>query len=492
MKRVGLTILLLLSPFAIGQTTNYTMTQVAQHATASDCWMVLNTNKVYNFTAFVSRHPGGSGFTSYCGRDGTAAFNAIGHSSSAVSQEATYLIGNLVATPPPISVTLVPTIASVQVGKTQQFTATVANSTSGVTWKTTSGTISSTGLFTAGSTAGTATVTATSVQDTTKLATATVTITAVPVPISVTIAPTTANITAGQTQQFTAAVTSSTQGVTWKTTVGTISSTGLLTTTVAGSGVVTATSVQDTTKSASAQVTVVPVPPPAVTVTIIPSSLTLNAGASTTLTAQVVNSTQGVTWTSTPNLGTLNANGLSATYTAGTATGTVTVTATSVQDTTKKAISSITIIPVTPPPPPPVVTLNPIEVAKHNTAADCWMIIGTNVYNVTAFIPQHPESGKPMIPLCGQDATGPFTAVGHSNRAVTLLPSFLLGALVPNPPPPPPPPTTQLCTITQSTNAFTVTCKATTPAIPVKTYRCSPTVTTTGLTIACTVRSVDN
>jgi uncharacterized protein YjdB len=105
-----------------------------------------------------------------------------------------------------VQVTISPTSASVATGTTQQFTATVANSTdTGVMWTSTGGTISSSGLYTAGTTQGTFTVTATSVQDTTKSASSTVTVSS-PQAVSVSIAPTSATIPKGTTQQFTATV----------------------------------------------------------------------------------------------------------------------------------------------------------------------------------------------------------------------------------------------------------------------------------------------
>jgi len=38
---------------------NYTAAQVAQHSTSTDCWIILNSNEVYNVTAFLSIHPAG-------------------------------------------------------------------------------------------------------------------------------------------------------------------------------------------------------------------------------------------------------------------------------------------------------------------------------------------------------------------------------------------------------------------------------------------------
>jgi len=242
------------------QLPNYTLADVAKHNSSTDCWMILNKTEVYNVTAFLSLHPAGpSPMTPYCGKDATTAFNNVGHSSSAVGLEATYLIGNLVASA--ISVGVSPTTATVTAGQTQTFTATVTGSTRGVKWSSTSvGTIDQNGVFTAVS-AGTGTVTATSVEDTTKSATAQVTVKSSGGGgggVAVSLSPTTASVSVGGTQQFTATVTGSSSGVTWTVTgaVGTVDSNGMFTATKAGMGVVKATSVSDPTKSASATVSV--------------------------------------------------------------------------------------------------------------------------------------------------------------------------------------------------------------------------------------------
>ncbi len=98
--------------------------------------------------------------------------------------------------PPSVSVSVSPGSASVAVGTTQQFTATVTGSTNTtVSWSvggvsggnSTVGTITAAGLYTAPSAipvANPVTVSATSQADTTKSATATVTITVPPPPIS--------------------------------------------------------------------------------------------------------------------------------------------------------------------------------------------------------------------------------------------------------------------------------------------------------------------
>jgi uncharacterized protein YjdB len=83
--------------------------------------------------------------------------------------------------PPPISVTISPASASVRVGRTKQFTATVQNSTNQtVTWSATAGTISASGLYRAPSSVPSPnpiTIRAVSAADNTKSASAQVTIT---------------------------------------------------------------------------------------------------------------------------------------------------------------------------------------------------------------------------------------------------------------------------------------------------------------------------
>jgi len=247
------------------QTPTYTLTDVALHATATDCWMVLNTNEIYDFSNFIAQHPGGTTMVPYCGKDGTQAFNNVGHSAGAVGLEASYLVGTLVTASATISVALAPTNAATTVGGTLQFTPTVNNSTQGVAWTVapaTLGSIGASGLFTATS-AGSGTITATSLQDATKSASATVTVTSITPPpvgtISVSISPAAVTVNQGSRVRFRAALTNSTGGVKWTTSgaIGTISSTGVFTAAqTAGTGMVTATSVDDPTRSAAAQVTI--------------------------------------------------------------------------------------------------------------------------------------------------------------------------------------------------------------------------------------------
>jgi hypothetical protein len=256
-----------------------------------------------------------------------------------------------------ITVALAPASASVTTSGTAQFTGTVTGtSNTAVTWSVdgaaggnaTVGTISASGLYTAPAQAGTHTVTATSVASPTGTASAQVTVTSIVVSVS----PSTATVLTGATSQFTATVQgSSNTAVTWSvdtvgggnSTVGTMSASGLYTApSQVGTHAITATSVADTTKSATATVTV-----NVVTVSVSPTSATVLVSASTPFTATVQGTTNtAVTWSvdsvagGSSSVGTINTSGL---YTAPSLPGPHTVTATSVADTTKSASATVTV-----------------------------------------------------------------------------------------------------------------------------------------------------
>jgi hypothetical protein len=125
-----------------------------------------------------------------------------------------------------VSVTVLPTDVNVVIGTTLQLTATVMEtSNTAVTWSvaggSASGTVSSTGLYTAPASVPTpaqVTITATSQRDTTKSGSATVIVTptTAPTTVMVTVSPAVASVANFGTQQFTATVTGSANtAVTW-------------------------------------------------------------------------------------------------------------------------------------------------------------------------------------------------------------------------------------------------------------------------------------
>jgi hypothetical protein len=239
--------------------------------------------------------------------------------------------------------------STIATNATSQCNATVQGTgsySSAVTWSASKGTINAGGLFTAPASAGTVTVTATSTQDSTKSGTASVTVQLTPPTITsvqVTCNPSIVNTNA--TSQCSATVQgtgSYSSAVKWSASEGTINSSGLFTAPAsAGTVTVTATSTQDSTKSGTASVTV-QLTPPTITslqVTCNPSTVNTNATSQCNATVQGTGSySSAVAWSASE--GTINAGGL---FTPPASAGTVTVTATSTQDSTKSGMASVTV-----------------------------------------------------------------------------------------------------------------------------------------------------
>ena len=261
-----------------------------------------------------------------------------------------------VAPTPVISVSLNPASISLNASQTQQFTATVSNtSNTAVAWTISPsvGTISAAGMYTAPSsitTQQTVTVTATSSADSSKSARATVTLNPTAV-ISVGLNPASVSLNASQTQQFTATCNNtSNKAVTWSISpsMGTVSASGMYaapsSVTTQQTVTVTATSSADTTKTAKATVTLNPTA--AVSVAVSPASVSLNASQTQQFTATVSNTTNtAVAWTISPSVGTISTSGLYTAPSSVTTQQTVTVTATSKADTTKSGRATVTVMP---------------------------------------------------------------------------------------------------------------------------------------------------
>jgi parallel beta-helix repeat protein len=271
-----------------------------------------------------------------------------------------------------------PNSAVVDAGSTRQYTATVTGSSSqAVNWmvnntlggNSTVGTISATGLFTAPaslqtSSSQTETITAVNSADPTDSASVPVTLVPKGSGVSVSISPTSATVQAGLTQQFAATVTgSSDTAVTWRvnniqggsSSLGTVSSTGLYTAPAAppasGSITVTAVSAADSSRSASATVKVTS-SPGTVSVSIAPTSVTVQAGLTQQFAATVTGtSNTAVSWSvnqiqgENSTYGTISSTGLFTAPASVPANPSVSIKATSYQDSTKFAVATAVIAP---------------------------------------------------------------------------------------------------------------------------------------------------
>src|SRR6266850_1684283 len=270
-----------------------------------------------------------------------------------------------VTTVPVASVTVSPASASVPEGQTVQLTATPKSANGNpltgrtITWSssnTSVATVSSSGLA-SGVVAGSATITATSEGQS---GTAAITVTNVSV-ASVTVSPATASVVAGQTVQLTAtpkdangtALTG--RVVTWSssnTSVASVNAGGLVTSGVAGSATITATSEGQSGTSAITVTTV-----PVASVTVSPASASVPEGQTVQLTATPKSANgnpltgRTITWSSSnTSVATVSSSGLASGVVAGSATITATSegqSGTAAITVTNVSVASVTVSPAT-------------------------------------------------------------------------------------------------------------------------------------------------
>lgn len=318
-----------------GQTAQFSAT-VSNASNTSVYWEV---NNVVHGNAQVGTITDSGLYTAPSTLTASTTVTITAAAEANTSESATATVTLVVA--PTVSVS--PPTASVYVGASQPFTATVGNSTNiGVTWQVngitggnaTYGTISATGVYTAPGTVPTSPVTVTAVSSADSNATGSATVTVLALPPVVTVTPPTATVPGNTTQQFTAAVTNTTNtAVTWEvndipggnSTIGTISSTGLYTAPSAIPNPATVTVMADSVVNPSSiGVATVTITTPEVVVVSPPSAtVQLDGTQQFTATSSIPNDTltwqvNGVTGGDSTN-GTISSNGL---YTAPSSTPT--------------------------------------------------------------------------------------------------------------------------------------------------------------------------
>jgi len=69
------------------------------------------------------------------------------------------------------------------------------------------------------------------------------------------------------------------------------------------------------------------------------------------------------------------------------------------------------------------------EVAEHDRRESCWIVLHDNVYDITAWLEEHPGGEDILLENAGKDATEEFETTGHSTDARTLMQEYLIGAL---------------------------------------------------------------
>lgn len=260
----------------------------------------------------------------------------------------------------PISVEISPsTPVTLQVGQSFTYSAVVLggdeSTNRGVTFSSATPAVATVNATTGVVTAvapGTTTIIATSTADATKRASAQLIVQGPgPSQVSISVEPSAASVAIGQTLQLVSIVTGSTNtGVSYSSAspgVATVSATGLVTGVSAGTAVITATSAADNTARDVSVITVTPgAPIPPVQISITPTQATVGIGRTQTFVGLIsggsATGSQAVTYTSgTPAVATIDANTGVAT---GVSAGTTVITATSVQDPTKRVTATLTVV----------------------------------------------------------------------------------------------------------------------------------------------------
>ncbi len=244
---------------------------------------------------------------------------------------------------------MTPSTAALRVDETQTLSAVVDainGAGTGVTWSSeapTVATVSASGVVRAVA-VGMATVRATSIADSRVSGTASFTVQAVR---AVTIAPTTVSLGTAQTRTLVATVQiddGQPTTVTWRTSaaaIATVSQAGVVTGVAIGAATITAIATADTTLQSSSTVNVVPV---VRAVAVNPATVSMFINGTQQLTPTVTadaGASQALMWrSSNPAVATVSATG----QITAVALGTSSITALSTADTTRRAVSNVTVI----------------------------------------------------------------------------------------------------------------------------------------------------
>jgi cytochrome b involved in lipid metabolism len=68
------------------------------------------------------------------------------------------------------------------------------------------------------------------------------------------------------------------------------------------------------------------------------------------------------------------------------------------------------------------------EIAKHNTSADCWMVLEDKVLNLSNFSSIHPGKAA-YFHYCGRNGTAAYGEIYHSEEADAWTEEFAIGVV---------------------------------------------------------------
>lgn len=83
--------------------------------------------------------------------------------------------------------------------------------------------------------------------------------------------------------------------------------------------------------------------------------------------------------------------------------------------------------------PTPLRTIALTELAQHGTSQSCWMAIQGAVYDISAYVPEHPSRPEVVLAWCGKDASHAYATKmrnrPHSPAADGQLAQYRMGTL---------------------------------------------------------------
>merc|ERR1719515_689555 len=69
------------------------------------------------------------------------------------------------------------------------------------------------------------------------------------------------------------------------------------------------------------------------------------------------------------------------------------------------------------------------EVAKHNTAQDCWVVVNDQVLDVTTFLKDHPGGELAIVTFAGKDASEEFNMIHPPDVIGKYAPDAVIGTI---------------------------------------------------------------
>ncbi|CAI8030831.1 Cytochrome b5 [Geodia barretti] len=67
------------------------------------------------------------------------------------------------------------------------------------------------------------------------------------------------------------------------------------------------------------------------------------------------------------------------------------------------------------------------EIEKHADISSCWVVIHGKVYDLTAFVSEHPGGPDILLDVAGGDGSELFEDIGHTSSARAMMTQYAIG-----------------------------------------------------------------